>query len=437
MKKDKFMEKIISLCKRKGFIFQSSSIYGGLNGCYDYGPLGSELIKNIRDTWWQSMTNRDDVEGLDASILMHSRVWEASGHVDHFTDLMVDCKNCKARFRTDEIIPEKPNQCPACGIKDQLTNARAFNLMFKTSVGATEDTSSVVYLRPETAQGIYVNYQNVLSSTRQKVPFGIAQIGKAFRNEINPRNFLYRVREFEQMEMQFFVRPGTDDEWFDYWVEQRVNWYKDLGLDISKLHLREVPDRERAHYAKRAKDFEYEFPFGINELEGVHNRTDYDLVRHAEFSGKNLNYFDQDIKERYLPYIIETSAGATRSFLAFLCDAYDEEVVNNEQRTVLHLNSRLAPIKVAVFPLVKRDGMAEKAEKIYKDLKSDVKANFDIGGAIGRRYRRQDEIGTPLCVTVDSQTLEDETVTVRERDSMEQKRVSSDSLKQYILDYLI
>jgi len=440
------MEKIVSLSKRRGYVFQSSEIYGGLNGCWDYGPLGVELLRNIKEQWWQAMTYREDIEGIDASILMHPRVWEASGHVANFTDPMVDCKECKARFRADQI-EDAPCGSPAykgrkaakCQAEGKFTDARQFNLMFKTFVGPVEDSSSVVYLRPETAQGIYVNFLNVLSASRQRPPFGIAQIGKAFRNEINTKNFLFRTREFEQMEMQFFVKPGSDEQWFSYWKDQRLEWFLRLGMRKEKLRFhRHEPDK-LAHYAKDAYDIEYDFPFGWGEIEGIHNRTDYDLSRHEEFSGKSMKYFDEQSKERYTPFIIETSAGASRSFMAFLTDAYREEEAPTadgatEIRTVLGLHPKLAPLKAAVFPLVNRDGMPEIARSIEAAIRPHFRVFYDESGAVGRRYRRQDEAGTPFCITVDSQSLADRTVTVRERDSMRQERVSADRAVDFLRD---
>ena len=415
---DPVMDKIVSLCKRRGFVFQSSEIYGGLGSCWDYGPLGVELKNNIKRSWWEAMTHRrDDIEGVDAAILMHPDVWIASGHVEGFTDPLVDCKQCKHRFRADEINTEK---CPDCG--GELTKPRMFNLMFKTFMGPVEDETAVVYMRPETAQGIYVNFHNVLQPSRQKLPFGIAQIGKAFRNEITPGNFIFRTREFEQMEMQYFVRPDEDLKWFDYWKDQRWDWYLELGIRKEKLRWHEHGKDELAHYAKAAFDVEYEFSFGWKEIEGIHNRTDFDLARHAEKSGKDLRYFDQERNQKYLPYIIETSAGADRSTLVVLADAFCEEEVRGEKRTVLKFAPNIAPINAAVFPLVKKEGMPEVAERIYHDLKKHFKVFYDDGGAVGRRYRRMDEAGTPYCITVDGQTLEDDTVTVRERDSMEQTR---------------
>ncbi|MCP4724026.1 MAG: glycine--tRNA ligase [bacterium] len=422
------MEKIVSLCKRRGYIFRSSEVYGGINSCYDYGPLGVELKKNIKELWWQAMVReREDIEGLDSSILMHPKIWEASGHVENFTDPLVDCKQCKNRFREDEL--EKP-KCPICG--GELTDARHFNLMFKTYMGPVEDETNVVYLRPETAQGIYVNFLNVQLAARQKVPFGIAQIGKAFRNEITPGNFTFRTREFEQMEMQFFIHPSEDAKWMEHWKEQRMSWYSRLGLNKDKLKFHEHGKDELAHYAKEAYDIMYEFSFGWKELEGVHNRTDFDLKRHEEFSGKKLSYFDEKRKERYLPYIIETSAGCDRTILTVLADAYEEE----EERIVMRLSPAVAPLKAVVLPLVNKDGMPEMARKIYDDIRKDMNTFYDTGGAIGRRYRRQDEIGTPFGITVDSQSLEDGTVTLRDRDTMEQERYPSENIKAVLIEKL-
>lgn len=436
----KLMDKLVGLCKRRGFIFQSSEIYGGLNSCYDYGPLGVELKRNVKDFWWKAMVQtRDDIEGLDASILMHPRVWEASGHVANFTDPMVDCKECKARFRADQIEGAmcaspayKGRKAGKCAEEGKFTEARLFNLMFKTFMGPVEDAANVIYLRPETAQGIYVNVYNVMQASRQKIPFGIAQIGKAFRNEITPGNFTFRTREFEQMEMQFFVKPGTDMKWFEYWKAQRIAWYDGLGIRPAKLQFHQHGPTELAHYAAAAFDIEYEFPFGWKELEGIHNRTDFDLKRHAEYSGKDLQYFDDATREKYIPYIIETSAGCDRTVLTTLIDAYDEDVIEGEARTVLRLAPVIAPIKAGVFPLVKKDGMPEVAQKIYHDLKKQFNVFYDDGGAIGRRYRRMDEAGTPFGITVDGQTLQDQTVTVRERDTLVQTRVSVDALASFM-----
>jgi glycyl-tRNA synthetase len=418
------MEKLVSLAKRRGFIFPSSEIYGGINSCYDYGPLGVELKRNVKDFWWRAMTHRhDNIEGLDASILMHPRVWEASGHVAGFTDPLVDCKKCKNRFREDQVQGPK---CPSCG--GELTESRKFNLMFKTFMGPVESEANVVYLRPETAQGIYVNYQNVLNSSRQKLPFGIAQIGKAFRNEITPGNFTFRTREFEQMEMQYFVRPGDDEKIMDVWKTERMAWYEAVGIKKEHLRFHEHGPDELAHYAKAAFDIQYEFPFGWQELEGIHNRTDFDLKRHQEFSGKNLQYFDEARSEKYTPYIIETSAGCDRTILCILCEAYAEEA----DRVVLRFAPFLAPIQVAIFPLVKKDGLPEIADKVLHDLRRFYRVFYDDSGSVGRRYRRQDEAGTPFCITVDSESKETETVTVRERDSMKQERVKIGDLREHL-----
>jgi len=424
------MEKLVSLCKRRGYIFQSSEVYGGLGSCWDYGPLGVELKQNVKNFWWNWMTrDRDDVDGLDASILMHPKVWEASGHVEGFTDPLVDCRNCKQRFRADMVEGTK---CPACG-KEALTEERMFNLMFKTHMGPVEDETAQVYLRPETAQGIFVNFLNVQTAMRRKIPFGIAQIGKAFRNEITPGNFIFRTREFEQMEMQYFVKPGTDDEWFEKWKENRMNFYLALGLRKEKLRWHEHGPDELAHYARAAFDIEYEFPFGWQEIEGVHNRTDFDLARHNQYSGKsNLSYFDESTGERYVPYVIETSAGVDRTLLTCLVDAYDEE----EERVVLRLAPKLAPTKAGVFPLVKKEGMVAAAREVYESLRKKHKTFYDEGGSIGRRYRRQDEAGTPLGITADGQTLEDNTVTIRQRDSMEQVRVPVPEVVEWVSRFI-
>ena len=426
------MDNVVSLCKRKGFIFQSSEIYGGLNGCWDYGPLGVELLRNIKETWWRAMTYREDIEGLDASILMHPRVWEASGHVDNFTDPLVDCRSCKARFREDLLSDEQRSagQCPTCGNKGVLTEPRAFNLMFKTYVGPVEEDGSRVFMRPETAQGSYVNFLNVQTAMRHKLPFGVAQIGKAFRNEINTRNFLFRTREFEQMEMQYFVRPGTEEEWYEYWKEERWKWFATIGIPARKLRWCE--HEQLAHYARAAVDIEYEFPFGWGEIEGVHNRGDYDLSQHEKLSGKSLKYFDDATREKVLPSVVETAMGASRASMVCLVGAYHEEEVEGEKRVVMRFHPRVAPLKAGIFPLVKRDGMPEVARKITADLRSHYPVFYDERGAIGRRYRRMDEVGTPFCITVDSQTLGDETVTVRERDSMAQDRVPIADLRDQI-----
>lgn len=427
---DQKMADIVSLCRRRAFIFQSSEIYGGLNGCWDYGPLGVELKKNIKNAWWNDMvTRRSDVEGVDCSILMNPRVWEASGHVSSFTDPMVDCTQCRGRFRADHIVNR---QCPTCGTKDKFTQVRHFNLMFKTFVGAMEDSSSQTYLRPETCQGIFANFDNIVSTCRVKVPFGIAQIGKAFRNEINPRNFTFRSREFEQMEMEFFCQPEEADKWFEYWKQFRYDWYLKYGMKKERLHLRPHAKDELAHYAAGCADIEYDFPFGRAELEGIANRTDYDLQRHSEFSKKDLSYFDPALNKKYRPYVIEPSAGADRATLAFLVDAYEVEA----ERTVLRFHPKIAPIKVAVFPLVNKDGMPELGEKLVQALKKRYPSFYDDKGAIGRRYRRQDEVGTPFCVTIDGETLSNQTVTVRERDSMAQSRIAIDQVASFLDDKL-
>jgi glycyl-tRNA synthetase len=480
------MEKLTALCKRRGFIFQSSEIYGGIGGFWDYGPLGVELKRNVKDAWWSDVVRkRDDIVGLDCSIIMNPKVWEASGHVANFNDPLVDCKGCKARFRADKVFSvvardgenvmlsvgvegdsaeqvkesavsgansktrrriEKASDrltweivrcdqrpegvvslCPLCG--KELTDARKFNMMFKTFVGAMEDSSSVAYLRPETAQGIFANYKNVVDTGRVKLPFGIAQIGKSFRNEINPRNFTFRSREFEQMEIEFFCHPDEAPKWYQHWRDVRYKWYTDLGLTSSKLHLRDHETDELAHYAEACADVEYEFPFGVSELEGVANRTNFDLSEHQKFSGRDLSYYDDQTKERFVPYVIEPSGGVDRATLAFLCEAYCEDEAPDEKgnmqtRVVMKLHPRLAPVKAAVFPLVRKEGMPELSEKIHRELKAaGISAFYDEKGAVGRRYRRQDEAGTPFCITVDGQTMQDQTVTIRDRDSLSQERI--------------
>ena len=426
----KDMADLVSLCKRRGFVFPSSEVYGGINACWDYGPLGIELKRNVKERWWRAMTDREDVEGLDAAILMHPRVWEASGHVAGFVDPLVDCKKCKSRFRADKIDPQAvaEKKCPEC--QGELTDPRQFNLMFKTFMGPLEDSASVIYLRPETAQGIYVNFLNVQQSSRQKIPFGIAQIGKAFRNEITPGNFIFRTREFEQMEMQFFVKPGSDMDWFEKWKQIRIQWHLDNGIRRSKLRFHEHGPGELAHYAKAAFDIEYEFPFGWQELEGIHNRSDFDLGRHQEFSGKKLEYFDEESKDRYIPYIVETSAGCDRTLLVALADAYRFD----GERTWLSFHPALAPYKVAVFPLMKKPELVQYSDKVFSDLRKKFRATTDAAGSIGKRYRRQDEIGTPFGVTIDYDTLTHNTVTIRHRDSMVQERISVENLERYIQD---
>src|SRR5438105_8729487 len=422
------MEKIVSLCKRRGFIFQSSEIYGGLNGCWDYGPLGVELKRNLKNYWWRVMVHeRDDVVGMDGSILMNRAVWMASGHEDTFTDPMVDCRSCKARLRADQLINKKgEKQCPVCGGKD-LTEPRSFNLMFKTYVGATEDESSLTYLRPETAQAIFVQFKNVLDVSRKKLPFGIAQIGKAFRNEINPRNFTFRSREFEQMELEYFCRPEQGMELLEYWKEERLKFYENIGISRGKLHVKEVPDAERAFYSKGTYDIEYEFPFGLQELEGVAYRSDFDLTQHIKASGKPLDYFNDETKERFVPHVVEPSAGVDRTALALICDAYAEDEAPDdkgkmETGIIRRHQRRIAPIKVAVFPLLKnKEALVAKAREVQQLLRSHMNVFYDEGGAIGRRYRRQDEIGTPFGVTIDFETLGEkgeelrDTVTLRAR----------------------
>src|SRR5213080_5040592 len=435
------MEKIVSLCKRRGFIFQSSEIYGGLNGLWDYGPLGVELKRNLKSYWWRVMVHeRDDVVGMDGSMLMNRAVWKASGHEDTFTDPMVDCRSCKARLRADQIMEKKgAKQCPVCGGKD-LTEPRSFNLMFKTYVGATEDESSVTYLRPATAQAIFVQFKNVLDVSRKKLPFGIAQIGKAFRNEINPRNFTFRSREFEQMELEYFCRAEEGMKLLEYWKEERLKFYENIGIARDKLHVLTVPDEERAFYSKGTYDIEYDFPFGRQELEGVAYRTDYDLSQHQKTSGKSLEYFDEETKQKFIPHVVEPSAGVDRTVLALICEAYSEDQAPNdkgemESRIVLRFRPRVAPIKCAVFPLLKnKEPLVAKAKEIVALLRPDMTVFYDESGAIGRRYRRQDEILTPFVITVDFETLGEkdptlrDTVTLRDRDSMKQRRIAIGAL---------
>jgi len=437
---DVTMDKIVELCKRRGIIFQSSEIYGGLRGAWDFGPLGAALKDNVKNAWKRSMLQmRDDVVQLDASILMHPRVWEASGHVEGFTDPLVECTNCNQRWRADHLEPNKAGEifCPNCGNKE-FTDPKAFNLMFKTFVGPTEDTSAQVWMRPETAQAMFVDFAHIQLTSRQKVPFGIAQVGKSFRNEITPRNFIFRVREFEQMEMEFFVRPGSDEQWHDYWISQRWDWYVDHGMRVDNLRIRPHATDELSHYAKATVDVEYRFPFAWSELEGIANRTDFDLRRHSEFSGRDLSYFDQARDERYVPYVIEPAAGVDRSALAFLVDAYREDEAPTasgkvERRTVLKLHPALAPIKVAVLPLSRNEKLVPMARKVNDLLKSSFITQYDDAGAIGRRYRRQDEVGTPYCVTVDFETVEDDQkVTIRDRDTMTQDRVAIDQVVSYL-----
>ena len=422
----KSIENIVSLCKRRGFIFQSSEIYGGLGSTWDYGSYGVEMKQKIKNFWWHDVvTSRENVVGMDAAILMHPKTWEASGHVSNFHDPLVDCKNCKARYRADHVDLTKP--CERCGKKD-WTEPRQFNLMFKTAIGPIEDSGEVTYLRPETAQGIFVNFMNVQGTSRQKLPFGIAQLGKAFRNEITTGNFLFRTREFEQMELEFFIHPGENEKWLDYWCEERLNWFKKLGINPEKLRLRPHDKDELAHYSTACFDVEYEFPFGWSELEGIADRGTFDLDQHNKYSGKKQQYFDPQTNERIIPAVVESSAGVDRTFLTCLVDAYCEEEVRDKKRIVLKLDPKIAPITCAVLPLVKKDGLPEIAQKIVEDIRTKYSAFFDQGGSIGRRYRRQDEAGTPYGVTVDHQTTEDGTVTLRDRDTMDQVRISTDNI---------
>jgi glycyl-tRNA synthetase len=484
------LDDIVSLCKRRGFIFQSSEIYGGLASCYDYGPLGVELKNNVKKAWWKyTVQMRDDVVGLDCSILMHPMVWKASGHADKFADLIAECKKCNTRTRVDhlqdkdaehaqehtahpdieaeQVSPHNLGRkvCPGCGAVGQFTEPMPFKLMFETQMGANVDDAMTIHLRPETAQGIFANFRNVLDTTRVKIPFGIAQIGKSFRNEVTTKAFIFRTREFEQAELEFFCEPGTDEKWYEHWKERRFNWYLELGIKKENLRFRDHDPDELAHYAKACVDVEYKFPFGSGdwqELEGIANRTDYDLRQHQrgmrtmnkwyengrdltkvtladeaeDYVKGPLSYFDDQEKKRFIPYVIEPSAGIDRSTLAFLVDAYDEEEVRGEQRNLLRFSPALAPVKAAIFPLVKKDGMPEIARRIYDDLKRYFNCFYDEKSAVGRRYRRQDEAGTPYCVTVDGQTSEDNTVTVRDRDSMEQVRISTDQLKTYLREKL-
>ncbi len=441
------MEKIVSLCKRRGFIFQSSEIYGGLNGFWDYGPFGAELKKNLKDFWWRrNVREREDMVGMDGSIIMNRAVWKASGHEETFSDPMVDCRSCKSRHRADQL-PEKDGHlyCPNCGSGD-LTESRAFNLMFKSYAGPIESEDNLVYLRPETAQAMFVQFRNILDTSRQKLPFGIAQIGKAFRNEINPRNYIFRSREFEQMEIEYFCRPEDGLQLTDYWLEERLRFYEDIGIPRSKIHIHDIPDGERAFYSKKTYDLEYEFPFGISELEGIAYRTDYDLRKHIEHSGKPLEYYNEETKERFVPHVVEPSAGADRTLLAILCEAFDEETVTDdkgksETRTVMHFHPRMAPVKCGIFPLLKnKPALVEAAKEIVKSLRGHMNVYYDETGAIGRRYRRQDEIGTPFCVTVDFDTIGEngpetqDTVTLRHRDSMQQERISISELKARLME---
>ncbi|MFA7577575.1 MAG: glycine--tRNA ligase [Candidatus Muiribacteriota bacterium] len=427
------MNTIVSLAKRRGFIFQSSEIYGGLNSCWDYGPYGVLLKKNVKDAWWKdNVLSRKDMVGLDSSILMSPKIWEASGHVGNFSDPMVDCKQCKLRFRADHVETEK---CPECG--GELTEPRQFNLMFKTFMGPVEEAGSVAYLRPETAQGIFVNFKNVCTTSRKKLPFGIAQIGKSFRNEITPGNFTFRTREFEQMEIEYFCKPDEAEKLYEYWKNERFDWYKRLGIKPENLRLRDHDKDELAHYALGCADVEYKFPFGFSELEGIANRTDYDLKKHIEHSGKDLSYMDPQDNSKFVPFVIEPSAGADRATLAFLIDAYNEEPDKDGTRVVLNFNYRLAPVKAAIFPLMKKPPLKEFAEKLFEDAVKHFPVEYDEVGSIGKRYRRQDEIGTPFCITVDFDSIEDNSVTIRNRDTMEQERISVDAVIEYINSKLV
>jgi glycyl-tRNA synthetase len=436
------MDKIVSLCRRRGFVFPSSEIYGGLGSSYDYGHYGVLAKNNVKARWLEAMTQeRDDIVALDSTIILHPRVWEASGHVQSFSDPLVDCRNCKKRFRADDLehceCGKKPSKHPGEGPDCDLTEPRQFNLMFETTIGPVQESGSKVFLRPETAQGIFINFKNVLQIARRKPPFGIAQIGKSFRNEITPGNFLFRTREFEQMEMEFFVPPDESEQWYRYWLEQRMDWYHRYGLRDSHLRLRQHSEDELSHYSSGTADVEYLFPIGWSELEGIANRGDYDLSRHTEFSGTKLEYVGQD-GERYVPHVIEPSAGADRSLLAFLADAYDEEEVAGRERTVLRFHPQIAPVKAAVLPLIgKNEDMVSKARSLYEELRRRFVVEFDDSGAIGRRYRRQDEIGTPWAATIDDQTLEDDTVTIRDRDSLAQIRIDISKVGTYIAEALV
>jgi glycyl-tRNA synthetase len=424
-------DKIVNLCKRRGFVFPSAEIYGGFRSTYDYGPLGVLMLRNVKDAWWRSMVReRDDIVGLDASILTPPAVWEASGHLANFTDPLVDCRVCRERFRLDKL--EDPHTCPSCDSKDSFTEARQFNLMFKTYAGPVEGAGAEVYLRPETAQGMFLNFKNVLETSRKRPPFGIAQVGKSFRNEITPGNFVFRTREFEQMEMEYFVPPDEAPRWYEYWCQARYDWYVGLGMDPEHLRLRPHDADELSHYSSGTSDVEYLFPWGWDELEGIANRGDYDLTQHATHSGERLEYFDQTTNEHYVPHVIEPAAGATRTMMAFLMDAYAEDEVNGEARTVLRLHHRLAPYQVAVLPLSKKDTLTPVAKEVFSLLAPHVSCDYDETQAIGRRYRRQDEVGTPWCVTVDFDSLEDRAVTVRERDTTAQERVPIDGLLDHL-----
>jgi glycyl-tRNA synthetase len=426
------LETISNLAKQRGFVFQASEIYGGLRSSYDYGPLGVELLNNVKAQWWRSMVQqRSDIVGIDSAILQARRVWQASGHEEVFTDPLVECTNCNNRFRQDKL--DDPDKCPSCGKTGTFTDPRNFNLMFRTHMGPIDSDDNLVYLRPETAQGIFTNFENVRRTNRLKLPFGIAQVGKSFRNEITPGQFVFRTREFEQMEMEYFCRPEESPEWYQYWQDQRFQWYLDLGMNPDHLRIRPHQPDELSHYSSGTVDIEYLFPWGWDELEGIANRADFDLKQHAEYSGEDLQYFDQETNERFFPHVVEPAAGATRTTFAFLIDAYNEEEVAGEKRTVLKLHHRLAPYKVAVLPLSKKPELIEPAEKIIAGLRHHWMAELDITQSIGRRYRRQDEIGTPYCVTVDFDSLEDGAVTVRDRDTMAQDRISMDAVEDYLM----
>tara|TARA_Y100000590_G_scaffold143731_3_gene165245 strand:- start:1128 stop:2444 length:1317 start_codon:yes stop_codon:yes gene_type:complete len=426
------LDTIVSLAKRRGFVFQGSEIYGGLRSVWDFGPLGIELKRTIKDVWWKHMIHqREDIEGIDSAILMHPSVWEASGHVSGFTDPLVECKTCHNRFREDQI--EDIKICPEKGCEGKLTESKQFNLMFQTHMGPVQDKGSQIYLRPETAQGIFVNFENVMTSARKKIPFGIGQIGKSFRNEITPGNFIFRTREFEQMEMEFFCQPDSADEWFNYWIEFSHSWFELIGIKKSNLRKREHTTDERPHYAKAALDIEYNFPWGWGELETINNRSDHDLKSHSEKSGKDLSFFDEESKERYIPYVIEPAMGADRTVLAVICDAYDEEDLGDEKRSLLRFKPIISPIQVAVLPLSKNEKLAEVSNEIYKKLQKIYRCQFDNTQSIGKRYRRQDEIGTPICLTIDFDTVEkDQCVTLRHRDTMDQIRIKIEDIEKEI-----
>jgi glycyl-tRNA synthetase len=438
------MDKIVSLCKRRGIIFAASEIYGGIANTYDYGHYGVLLKRNVVDAWWQAMIgDRDDIVALDSAIIQHPRTWEASGHLAGFTDPLVDCRTCKQRFRADHLdeehdvrCPRKPSVLPGRGPDCDLTEAREFNLMFETTIGPVQEAGSTVYLRPETAQGIFLDFKTVLGFARRKPPFGIAQIGKSFRNEITPGNFIFRTLEFEQMEMEYFVPPDDAERWFRHWLTARMDWYESLGIRADHLRLRAHPHEELSHYSSATSDVEYLFPIGWGELEGIANRGNFDLTQHAQHSGEKLEYFDQQSGERYVPHVIEPAGGLARSVLALICDAYDEDEIGGDARTVLKLHPKMAPVKVAVLPLVRKDGQPELAHEVRNLLRGRMQTEYDEGGSIGRRYRRQDEIGTPYCVTIDHQSIEDRTVTVRDRDSLQQERIAIDELAEVLSERL-